>query len=444
MLLLIAHRSAFGQVPFEITLHLYKPIQKNREVMMDSMLTFYAPYKVGEETYFPVVYFKRNDLSHLRYKLVFRVFSGEEFKEVDEEYIRAQKTQILVKSLSNKKNRMHSGWESEVYDKKGLRRYDCDFEDNPSRKTFHLFLGSKSDSQTNHFTKIKNLKKKISSILKDYPGALINIHFSDQDKLCNGDEIYVNHSIKHLNYSRGNTYTSLGEMEALTIVRQNRNAILEKIQSNAYKDILFEDGSIIFQRSYGSEHGVGFEIKWKGLCKDSITGEYKNKDGFSNIASFDIRIELDKYGNYSSCLLLNSWLPNWYLPKKKIVTEPVNDQFPVIEETEVFDAIESFAQVEPLYPGGEQALLKEIYSKIHYPSKYLKDKIEGTVYISFVVEKSGEITSISVDRGIPDAPEFSEQAENAIKQLKKRFYPAKRDGKYVRYQYRLPIKFSLK
>jgi protein TonB len=66
--------------------------------------------------------------------------------------------------------------------------------------------------------------------------------------------------------------------------------------------------------------------------------------------------------------------------------------------------------------------------------------IQGTVYVTFVVEKDGSITDVRVLRGIGGG--CDEEAVRVVKNSPK-WSPGKQRGKPVRVQYNLPVKFIL-
>jgi len=98
---------------------------------------------------------------------------------------------------------------------------------------------------------------------------------------------------------------------------------------------------------------------------------------------------------------------------------------------------------EPAYLGGLGNLYAEIYKTLAYPEMEKEESISGTVYVSFVVEKNGNVTDVKTERGVTGGPNLSKEAEKAVKKLSN-FTPAKMNGKSVRYRYRIPIKFTLK
>lgn len=109
----------------------------------------------------------------------------------------------------------------------------------------------------------------------------------------------------------------------------------------------------------------------------------------------------------------------------------------------VEDEIVAFVEIEPQYPGGIEKLYEDIYNNITYPEQEMENNIQGTVYVSFIVEKTGNITDIKIERGVNGGPNLSREALKSVRQLKP-FTSAKMKGKSVRYRYRIPIKFIIR
>lgn len=97
----------------------------------------------------------------------------------------------------------------------------------------------------------------------------------------------------------------------------------------------------------------------------------------------------------------------------------------------------------PEFKGGEAARQKFIQQHIVYLEKEKFDGIEGTCYITFVVEKNGKITDAKVLRGVPNGENLDKEALCVINMMPK-WNPGKQNGKKVRVQFNLPIKFVLK
>ncbi len=107
-----------------------------------------------------------------------------------------------------------------------------------------------------------------------------------------------------------------------------------------------------------------------------------------------------------------------------------------VEEQEIFQIVED----KPGFPGGEEALMKYIAENVKYPTIARETGIQGTVYVTFVVEKDGSVTDVRVLRGIGGG--CDEMAVSVVKSMPK-WAPGKQRGKAVRVQFNLPIRFTL-
>lgn len=122
-------------------------------------------------------------------------------------------------------------------------------------------------------------------------------------------------------------------------------------------------------------------------------------------------------------------------PMEDIVAAPME-----IREDEIL----MYAEEMPEYPGGNEALMAEIASSLVYPELEKMSEIQGTVYLGFVIEIDGTISDIRVLRGVTGGPGLEKEAVRVVKGLKYSFSPAKMNGKPVRLQYNLPVRFVLK
>ena len=103
---------------------------------------------------------------------------------------------------------------------------------------------------------------------------------------------------------------------------------------------------------------------------------------------------------------------------------------------EVFTVVENM----PQFPGGEEARIKYMVESIKYPESAKKEGLQGTVYISFVVEKDGQIADAKVLRGIGKACDA--EALRVVSEMPK-WIPGTQKGQAVRVQFNMPIKFTL-
>jgi protein TonB len=70
-------------------------------------------------------------------------------------------------------------------------------------------------------------------------------------------------------------------------------------------------------------------------------------------------------------------------------------------KTVPYDPSKIFTSVEqiPVFPGGFDNFSKYLAQNIHYPASAVKDRIQGKVFVTFVVEKDGILTDMKILRG---------------------------------------------
>ena len=115
-----------------------------------------------------------------------------------------------------------------------------------------------------------------------------------------------------------------------------------------------------------------------------------------------------------------------------ILEQPVYDK----EALNLQDSIYRVSEVMPQYPGGPNEMMKYLQENIKYPQSAKDNKIEGRVFVTFVVEKDGSITNAAVIRGIDK--ECDAEALRVVYSNPK-WNPGQQDGKNVRTQFTIPI-----
>src|SRR5690554_1807638 len=108
-----------------------------------------------------------------------------------------------------------------------------------------------------------------------------------------------------------------------------------------------------------------------------------------------------------------------------------------VEEEPIFTIVEEM----PSFPGGEAAMIKYLAQNTRYPPMAKEAGIEGTVYVTFVVNENGEVSDVRVLRSIGGGTD--EEAIRVVQNMP-RWTPGKQRGKPVRVQYNLPIRFTLR
>lgn len=107
------------------------------------------------------------------------------------------------------------------------------------------------------------------------------------------------------------------------------------------------------------------------------------------------------------------------------------------EDVEVFYIVETM----PQFQGeGIEAFRAYIQKNVTYPQLALENGISGIVYVSFVINRRGELTNISILRSVD--PSLDEEVIRALKAAPK-WEPGKQRGKPVNVSFSIPIRFIL-
>lgn len=106
------------------------------------------------------------------------------------------------------------------------------------------------------------------------------------------------------------------------------------------------------------------------------------------------------------------------------------------KDSSVFGPVEKV----PEFPGGLNKLFKYINDNLRYPKQAKRDNIEGSVRVSFVVERDGSLTDIKIARSL--SPETDAEAIRLITNCPK-WIPGMQNGHPVRVLYSIPISFTL-
>jgi len=107
------------------------------------------------------------------------------------------------------------------------------------------------------------------------------------------------------------------------------------------------------------------------------------------------------------------------------------------DESDIFLVVEEYAE----FPGGQKALFDYLQKKCTYPKTAIRDSIQGTVYIEFIIETDGSISNVITRRGVRYDLDY--ESERVIRSMPN-WIPGKQYGKPVRVRYNIPLKYSLK
>jgi periplasmic protein TonB len=94
------------------------------------------------------------------------------------------------------------------------------------------------------------------------------------------------------------------------------------------------------------------------------------------------------------------------------------------------------------FPGGMAAFNKFLKDNLVYPQSAIDQGLEGKAFLRFVVSETGEISDITIARGVPGCPECDSEAKRLMKIMPK-WNPGKNQGKPVKSSNTVPVTFKL-
>lgn len=140
--------------------------------------------------------------------------------------------------------------------------------------------------------------------------------------------------------------------------------------------------------------------------------------------------------------------------KKIDFEEDIHDIFKGIEEYDPIsvddfdDDIESvnedpliIAEIMPTFQGKDLSSFRDYVAKnVVFPERAKETGVSGTVYASFVVDKSGNVTNVVILRGVH--PDVDNAVIKVIKNSPK-WEPGVNNGRLVKVQFTIPVSFQL-
>lgn len=135
-------------------------------------------------------------------------------------------------------------------------------------------------------------------------------------------------------------------------------------------------------------------------------------------------------------------------------TETDQEEVIEIEEEEEADEVVNFMIVEdkPVFPGCEdvpkeqammcfqKGIMTHIQKNFRYPDIAREMGIQGKVYVSFVINRSGEVVDVQIARSIDK--HLDKEARRLVESFPK-MIPAKQRGKATSVSYSVPINFKI-
>jgi TonB family protein len=216
-----------------------------------------------------------------------------------------------------------------------------------------------------------------------------------------------------------------GGQEAFkTFIQENlrypREAAEARKAEVVFVNFIIDEAGILSQFNLGKTYGYGFDEEALRIFRLLPRFEPYKKEGKPIVSRYTLRLQFN---------------PNEMLPPAPKVAPTVADTLPK-DPNQIFSVVEQHAD----FPGGYEALSKYLSKNLRYPAAARRAKVEGKVYLAFVVEKDGALSNVRVLQGRGFG--LDEEAIRVLNAMPK-WQPAKEDGEIVRSRFNLPIEFRL-
>ena len=116
----------------------------------------------------------------------------------------------------------------------------------------------------------------------------------------------------------------------------------------------------------------------------------------------------------------------------------------IVKSTHVLDATEEVYFIVddmPEFPGGQEELFSFLVRNMDYPLNARQNAATGTVYVTFVIDKSGNIVSPEVLKSVEGYPEFDKEAIRLVSSMPT-WKPGTINDEPVNVRYNLPVRFA--
>lgn len=164
------------------------------------------------------------------------------------------------------------------------------------------------------------------------------------------------------------------------------------------------------------------------------------------------KVQVEEVAEYVPPVVVDTVLPNekLQLSTDEYINQTVIDKDAVTgtgtgdnvvpgQEGSATDEPFLFVEVMPAFKGGGLEKFREWVSKrTSYPQAAYERKIRGTVFLTFIVEKDGTVSNVTVVKGVD--PLLDNEAVKAISESPK-WTPGKQRGEPVRVRYSIPLNF---
>ncbi|TKC00538.1 energy transducer TonB [Pedobacter cryophilus] len=306
---------------------------------------------------------------------------------------------------------------------------------------FYILLASQIFAQEKTTYYIKEQNRPVSNLdSADYIRTIAN--YKNNEGLYDVFEYYKDNSKKRIGNSLKNTFSPEYSGNVLSYYKNGNKQSVEnytKGKKNGISNYFYQNGNLKKKIEFSvneKKEEVELMIQiadslGKNFLDETSSGRFKIIDGNNEIEGEYLN------GNKNGVFKTHDFnLNEDYLDEYKngeyIKGKTTDSSGKEIEYNKLF--------VLPTFKGGLQAFGKFLSKNLEYPDISRRNKTQGRVYLSFVVEKDGSLSEIKVLKGVS-----SEIDTEALRVLN--ISPNWTSGTYrskpIRVSYTLPISFQL-
>lgn len=263
---------------------------------------------------------------------------------------------------------------------------------------------------------------------------------------------FYRYAVKHIHeFIADNQALKTGTSKAdyaMLLLNQTFNAPQHQLVSNFFNHSLLRQRIIMLQKNRSqrialAKYGLSAPLFILMLILSSATiSNSKVVTRVNHIAKkvFELPANAATVSKLAANTVVEPVKPKATVNKNTILvkdeTAIINTDTVPADNSQVLTAVE----IEPQFPGGNAAFGQYLAQNIHYPDVDKKNNVQGRVIITFVVESDGSLSGIKVLRGVSST--IDAEAIRVLS-LSPKWKAGVQNGRVVRVQYTVPIKFAL-
>lgn len=302
-----------------------------------------------------------------------------------------------------------------------------------------------------------------SGTLKDGTGTM---RFYDLEGTIKSEETYTNLLLDgHAKYSKKGILISEGDFnkgktEGLWIKNYPSGELNSKINyKNGKKEgeglYYHKNGKILQKGLFANDARTGLWITYDenggivselNYINDLLDGDakYYEEGKLSREGKYESDTKIYIWTNYNGRGKVRSEEDYGYKVSGNEATKTSPPPPPPFNSSrEKSETVFSMTEQMPSFPGGYNMMSEFIQKNIIYPQIEKEAGIQGTAYVTFVVDNLGEIHDVNILRGVTGGPGCDREAKRII-EIMPRWDPGMQNGRPVNVQFNLPIKYRLR